>query len=144
MFSKACEYGLRALLYIAEQSVAKNKVGVLSISEAINSPQAFTGKILQQLAKEDIVTSIKGPYGGYLIKNDKLETVTLSQIVEVLDGDAIYTGCALGLKTCDAESPCPLHFKFVKIREDLRELLETTTLAMLVDDMDKAELFLKR
>ena len=61
MFSKSCEYGLRAIIYIAQQTNQNNKVSLMTISEEINSPQAFTAKILQQLTRNNIVKSIKLP-----------------------------------------------------------------------------------
>ena len=128
MFSKSCEYGLRATIYIAQQSNLDQKVGLKHIAKAVNSPEAFTAKILQSLTKNNIVTSIKGPYGGFVIEHIKLKKITLSDIVKVLDGDTIYTGCGLGLEQCDANSPCPLHYKFVEIRESLKKMLEDNTL----------------
>ncbi len=143
MFSKSCEYGLRAVIFIAQQTTQNNKVSLSTISEEINSPQAFTAKILQQLTRNDIVKSIKGPYGGFTIEKEKMST-KLSEVVSVLDGDSIYTGCGLGLKQCDANSPCPLHFKFVEIRDSLRNMLENTSLKSVADDMNADLTILKR
>jgi Rrf2 family iron-sulfur cluster assembly transcriptional regulator len=144
MFSKSCEYGLRAIIYIAQQTEQNNKVSLTTISEAIDSPQAFTAKILQQLTKNNVVSSIKGPYGGFVIEEGKMKTVTLSEVVKILDGDSIYTGCGLGLSQCNEANPCPLHFKFIAIREQLKEMLENTSLEMLVTDMNTQDLYLKR
>ncbi|MDC1161992.1 Rrf2 family transcriptional regulator [Tenacibaculum sp.] len=145
MFSKSCEYGLRAAIYIAEQSSSKNKVGLKAIASAINSPEPFTGKILQVLTKNGIVTSIKGPYGGFVIEESSLEKITLGDIVTVLDGDKIYTGCGLGLKQCDENSPCPLHYKFVEIRDGLKKMLEENTLHDILYTEEKKNIFwLKR
>ena len=144
MFSKSCEYGLRAIIYIAEQTALGNKVSLARISIAVNSPQAFTAKVLQQLTRNKIVKSIKGPYGGFMIEIDKMETIKLSNVVNLFDGEAIYTGCGLGLNKCNEDSPCPLHFKFVEIRNQLKLMLETTTLSMLVDEMNTDIFFLKR
>ena len=144
MFSKSCEYGLRSIIYIAQQSAQDIKVSLPIISEAINSPQAFTAKILQQLTRNNVIKSIKGPYGGFVIESDLIDTIKLSEVVKVLDGDSIYTGCGLGLNKCNANSPCPLHFKFVEIRNDLKKMLETTTLRMMVDDMNTDIFYFKR
>ncbi|WP_422090470.1 RrF2 family transcriptional regulator [Tenacibaculum ovolyticum] len=144
MFSKSCEYGLRAVIYIAQQSAQDIKVSLSTISEAINSPQAFTAKVLQQLTRNNIVKSIKGPYGGFIIENGKMETIKLSDVVKVLDGDAIYTSCGLGLSECNAKSPCPLHYQFVEVRNKLKSMLNNTTLLMLVNDMNIDTFFLKR
>ena len=144
MFSKSCEYGLRAIIYIAQQSSQDIKVSLTTISEAINSPQAFTAKILQQLTRNNFVTSIKGPYGGFFVESKHLETIKLSDIVRILDGESIYTSCGLGLDKCNETSPCPLHFKFVEVRDKLKNMLETTTLSMLADDMNTDIFYLKR
>lgn len=137
MFSKSCEYGLRSVLYIAQQSALGNKVGVKEISEAIHSPEAFTGKILQKLVKSEIVTSIKGRWGGFLIDEKTAKNTSISKIVEAIDGNEIYTGCGLGLTKCDAENPCPLHDKFLAIRNDLKQMLEQNTVFDLATSKDK-------
>jgi len=98
---------------------------------------------LQQLTRCGIVKSIKGPYGGFMIEEEKMYT-KLSEVVRILDGDAIYTGCGLGLKQCDASSPCPLHFKFVEIRDGLRNMLEKNTLKSIAEEMNIDFTILKR
>lgn len=144
MFSKSCEYGLRAIIYIAQQTNKNNKVSLTTISQEINSPQAFTAKILQQLTRNNIVKSVKGPYGGFTIESDKMQT-QISDVVFLFDGDNIYNGCGLGLKQCDANSPCPMHHKFVEIRDDLKKMLESTTLELLIDEMKNNDVvWLKR
>lgn len=144
MFSKACEYGLRAVIYIAHQSASNQRVGVADIAENIGSPRAFTGKILQQLTRGNIVNSLKGPNGGFEIDNDDLKNIRLGDVVALLDGDELFTGCALGLDKCDSENPCPVHHKFVKIRNDLKAMMDTTTLAVLTERGNKDLDWLKR
>lgn len=144
MFSNSCEYGLRAIIFIAQQTMQNKKVSLSTISEEISSPHAFTAKILQKLTRNNIVKSIKGPYGGFEIEKEKLNTITLSNVVVLFDGDAIYTRCGLGLAQCDEDSPCPMHHKFIEIREGLKNMLENTTLLGLLHDLDSDLLQLKR
>jgi len=144
MFSNSCEYGLRAIIFIAQQTTQNHKVSLSTISEEINSPQAFTAKILQKLTRNNIVKSIKGPYGGFEIEKDKLEAITLRDVVDIFDGETIYTRCGLGLTQCNENSPCPVHHKFVKIREELKNMLENTTLLGLLHDLNSNLLLLKR
>lgn len=144
MFSKSCEYALRAIIYITQQSEMGKMVNLTMISEEIDSPVAFTAKILQQLTKNKIVKSSKGPKGGFEIEKKHLNSTSLSLIVQIFDGDKLYKGCGLGLSNCDAANPCPLHFKFVEIREQLKEMLEHNTISSLVHDMDSELLWLKR
>jgi Rrf2 family protein len=144
MFSKACEYGIRATLYIAQNSAANNRVSLKEISEKISSPEAFTAKILQQLARNGIIISYKGPNGGFQINEASLQNIYLNQIVDAIDGDAIYNGCGLGLKECNANEPCPLHDQFMTIRNNLKQMLESTSIGQLTEGLIEGITCLKR
>jgi len=144
MFSKACQYGIKASVYIASQSAIGVRTSLKDIAYNINSPEAFTAKILHQLAKKDILQSLKGPTGGFEIPEGSAETIKLSNIVSAIDGDSIYMGCALGFDHCDARQPCPMHDKFVDIRNNLKEMLENTSLLELANGVDVGLSFLKR
>lgn len=145
MFSKACEYGIKATLYIAQQALStEQKIGVKDIAKEINSPEAFTAKIMQTLSRDKIVYSMKGPSGGFFIPKDELGSIKLSSIVKAIDGDDIYRGCGLGLEQCSETEPCPLHDKFKLIRDELAKLLTETTLLELANGLDLGLTFLKR
>ena len=143
MFSKACEYGIKATIFIAKNSYEGRRVNPKEISKEIDSPQAFTAKILQALVRHKVINSVKGAYGGFEINKDAIPNIKLSQIVNAIDGDAIYKGCGLGLETCDENHPCPVHDKFVEIRGGLRSMLETTTLEELALNLKNGNAFLK-
>ncbi|MGJ8738835.1 RrF2 family transcriptional regulator [Zobellia laminariae] len=128
MFSKACEYGIRASTYIALKSLEGTRVSLKEIAEKIDSPVAFTAKVLQQLSKNHIVDSVKGASGGFQITKANINQIKLAQIVFAIDGNNVYEGCGLGLKKCNANEPCPVHDKFVQIRSDLKNMLENTSL----------------
>lgn len=142
MFSKACEYAIRATLFIARDSKKGERTGLKKIAEEINSPEAFTAKILQKLVQQNIIESAKGPQGGFFINPEDQEKV-LADIVKAIDGDSIMTGCAIGLEKCSEEHPCPLHFYFTEIRSDLKYMLETTTIRELSSRLDSGLGFLK-
>lgn len=144
MFSKACEYGIRATLYVALKSLDNERVSLKDIAKKIDSPEAFTAKILQQLARNNIIDSVKGPSGGFQIEKDKIDSIKLIKIVSTIDGDAIFNGCGLGLKQCDEQFPCPVHNKFKKIRNDLKGMLENTSIYELASGLDVGLTYLKR
>ena len=144
MFSKACEYGIRAAIYIAGQSMQDKRVSLRDISSEIDSPVAFTAKILQLLAKNKILKSIKGPNGGFEIPKEEMDKINLAQIVSAIDGDFIFNGCGLGLKVCSEEYPCPVHDKFKSVRDELKEMLENTTIYELSLGLKEGITYLKR
>ncbi|MCC6182885.1 MAG: Rrf2 family transcriptional regulator [Bacteroidia bacterium] len=144
MFSKACKYAIRSTIYIAEQTSSGKRVGIKEIVKAIDSPEAFTAKILQQLSKAQIIESVKGPAGGFVINERKLKKLKLSEVVEAIDGDSIYKDCGLGFKVCSEKTPCPMHHKFKGIRNELKEMLENTCVIELSQSLEKGLSFLNR
>lgn len=141
MFSKACEYAIRATLYVALQSKNGIRPRLEEIAKAVDSPIAFTAKIMQKLAKSSVIESKKGPTGGFFIASSS--KTKLIDIVRAIDGDIIYNGCALGLAVCSETNPCPLHKDFVIIRSNLKEMLTNTEIMSLVGKLESEHTFLK-
>ena len=143
MFSKACEYAIRSAVFISVSSLKGMRVGFKEIAKETDAPEAFVAKILQKLVKGGIIESVRGAGGGFEIPVDRLEQIKLCEIVQVIDGDTIYKGCGLGLAQCSETHPCPVHFKFKAIRNELKEMLETTTLKELAQGTKSGYTFLK-
>lgn len=143
MFSKACEYGIKASIYIARESIGGNRVNLKQISNSISSPEAYTAKILQQLVKDGVITSVKGKMGGFEMDASALSDIKLVHIIKAIDGDGLYHSCILGLAECDANKPCALHKRIFMIRKDLQKMLEKTSMNDLIDDIDNGLAFLK-
>lgn len=127
MFSKACEYAIRATLRIAEMTAGDERATVKDVAESTGSPEAFTAKVLQKLVRDGHLGSMKGPGGGFTLTEARAKKLKLAAIVKSIDGDDVYTGCALGLHQCNDKKPCPLHEQFTDVRDRLRQLLESTT-----------------
>lgn len=143
MFSKACEYAIRSCIFIATQSMVGKRVNIKEISSEIDSPVAFTAKIMQELVRNKIVTSLKGPTGGFMIDGDQMASIKLRHIVFAIDGDKIYTACSLGMKECSEKQPCPVHNQYKYIKNGIKEMLETTDLKQLCSGLRNGETFLK-
>lgn len=142
MFSKACKYAINAMIYISTLPDGSERAGLKEISKAINSPEAFTAKVLQFLVRENLLSSVKGPNGGFEIHEIGRKT-QLYQIVQVIDGDQIFTGCALGLERCSEDHPCAVHNKFKAIREHLAGMMMTTSLEDMAKGIQDGISFLK-
>lgn len=127
LLSRACEYGLRAAIYVARDA-RRAFVPIREISAELDIPFHFLTKVLQQLNEAGIVESFRGPKGGVRLAHSGAK-ITLKQVVIAIDGPALFTECVLGLPGCGDHVPCPLHGDWSKVREHLSHLLDTTTLA---------------
>ncbi|MEX0648978.1 MAG: Rrf2 family transcriptional regulator [Balneolaceae bacterium] len=134
MLSASCHYALQAMFYIALHSTDNENVELSEIAEKQNIPKHFLSKILQLLVKHKLLTSMKGPNGGFsLIKPP--EQVTLIEIIEAIDGLDIFTQCGLSYRPCDDNNPCQIHKEYKKIREKGYQLFNTKTLAGFTEDL---------
>ncbi len=143
MFSKTCEYAIRAVLFIAQKSKDGNKVSIKEIAKGINSPEYFIAKILQDLSRKKMIQSAKGPNGGFYLNKQSLK-YSLADVVKTIDGDAIFSGCGLGLEHCSEARPCPIHNKFKKIRKELYDMLRSARLGEFNERLEKSLLHLRR
>lgn len=108
MISNSSKYAIKAVLYLALNSNENKRVMVKHMANPINVPQAYLAKLLQELSREHIISSVKGPKGGfYLSEADRLHS--LMDIVSVIDGEKRLQACVLSLEKCNEEKPCPLH-----------------------------------
>jgi Rrf2 family protein len=134
MLSNSCRYGIRAIIYLAGKD-PEHKTGIKQIGADLELPTPFLGKILQQLAKQKILKSMKGPNGGFSILKDPRE-ISIYDIVIAIDGEANFTDCIMHNGPCRCidrtKKPCPIHDDYAKTRTELVELFKTRTVYDLV------------
>jgi len=131
IFSKKCEYGLQAVLYLA----AKQNVEVVpaeEIAKKLTIPKEFVSKILQSLAESGLVYSKKGKFGGFALAKDQ-KSIRLIDIVAAIDGLGMFNSCVLGFPNCSPQHPCPLHDKWGALRTNAYNMLTDQTLDQLRD-----------
>lgn len=139
MFSKSCKYAIRAILYLAVKAREGQKVGVQEIAEELEVPKHFLAKILQQLSRNHLIASIKGPNGGFYLSEENREA-NLIKVVECIDGPEIFSSCLLGLPVCSSENPCPLHVQAFAYREGLLYQIKHQTIEELANRIERERL----
>lgn len=139
MFSKACKYGIRAVLFLALNTSETLKMGVKEIAGELKVPQHFLAKILQQLSKYNLISSVKGPNGGFFLSEENLES-SLDKVIECIDGPEVFSSCILGLPVCSSENPCPLHIQAFAYREGLYYQLKHQPIREIAQKIEKENL----
>jgi len=142
MFSKSCEYAIKAMIFLAQKSKDEMRVGLKEIARGTDAPEHFIAKIMQDLSRKKLVHSVKGPNGGFYMDSRDL-TNSIADIVKAIDGDNLYKDCVLGLKACSEKNPCPVHFEFKEIKKNLIKMIENNTIAGFNEKLDTGEYFLK-
>ena len=134
MFSKSCEYAIRAVLYLAIHSSFVDKLSIKAVAKKLEIPSHFLGKLLQPLVHNGVISSMKGKNGGFYVSEDQQQK-TLMDIVVMFDGRKPFNRCTLGLTTCSDEKPCPIHTEIKPYKSHLENIITTKTIAELASDV---------
>ena len=127
IFSKSFGYALRGVLYITFRQDELHYVSVEEIATSLAVPKHFMGKILKRLAKEKILTSAKGPRGGFAV-NDHTPLVSLMRLAEITSDLDVLRTCVLHFKECNGQNPCPLHGRMESLRDTLEQIMTNTSI----------------
>ena len=137
IFSRQCEYALQAVSYLALQPSGK-LVSIKELTERLNIPYHFLGKILQDLAQKDILFSRKGHDGGFALARPS-EKMTLYKIIEAIDGVDFKHQCVMGFSECSSKHPCAVHTQWEKSRNEMYELLSKKSIAEMALEIHRPE-----
>lgn len=143
MFSKTCEYAIRAMIFIAQKTNEGDRIGIREIAKGIDSPEHFIAKILQELSRKGLVQSAKGPNGGFYLDTHSMKQ-SLADVVRAVDGDKVFQGCGLGLRQCSETHPCPIHHEFKRVRKQLFQMLEKAKVGTFTEALETSLAYLRR
>lgn len=141
MFSNSVIYAINAVLYLAIYTKGSEMIQARDISEAISVPKAYTAKLLQDLVRQNIISSTRGPKGGFYLTEENRK-IPIIKIVEMIDGEDIFKACILGLSHCNEAKPCPLHEKVSPYRWSLLTSLEYNTIQDFADEIIQSKSYL--
>ena len=130
MLSSTSDYALRAVLFLARQE-GKGVRRADEIADATAAPRNYMAKTLNVLVKAGIVTSARGPQGGFALASEPA-TITLAHVIDCFDEPRPHTRCLLGANACDPAHPCDAHRRWTAITSARRAPLATTTIADLL------------
>jgi len=142
MLSNTCKYALRALIYLGKYADEGKKIGIRKITDDLKISSPFLGKILQNLVKQKLLLSTKGPNGGFCLAKAP-DKISLWDIVTNVDGTEFFTNCLISLEPCVSNDPsaslCPIHNKYDQLRKHVCSFYRETTLKDISEDIKKFE-----
>lgn len=117
--SKLTDYGILVMSHLAgtpEAVVCANE-----LAEELKLPVPTVSKILKSLTQNGLLSSQRGPTGGYMLKKAP-DQITLMEIVEALEGPLVLTECNAKNSECAIESECSLRNQWLSINQFIYDL----------------------
>lgn len=134
IYSRASEYAIRAFIRLA-QAQPGEFILAREIAAQSGVPAHFLAKILQQLARQGMLRSSKGPAGGFRLRLDPAR-ISLLRIVAALDGLEDFERCIGGRAECNDRADCGMHDSWKALRSRIMEFLEGTSIADLAKALE--------
>lgn len=129
LISRTGQYAIQALVYIGLQGVG-SFTNVLDLARNLGVPAPYLAKVLQELGRHGLVTSIRGRSGGFGL-GIAAEQINLLQVLSLVEGEKFHHECLLGLKECGDDVACPMHIEWKPIKADILAVLESQNIALL-------------
>lgn len=129
LVSQTVEYALRAVLHIARDPDGVS-VRVGDIADALDVPRNYLSKTLHRLARARILTSSRGPTGGFQLARSP-EKITLAEVAAPFSPMG-ERACLLGQPACGDDRPCAAHSRWKLVAEQAEEFFNHTTIADLL------------
>jgi len=126
MLQTSTKYGLKALLWLAQDSENSEFVRVRDLSKEIKVPGPYLSKVIKQLAESGILETRRGAFGGVRLRDS---SQSLYSACVALQDPICMSACFLSNQACQVKSPCPFHEKWGHIRKHLIDFLQSTTFA---------------
>lgn len=125
LFTKASEYALLSLIYIAKSEEPQD---VDTMSNVLEIPKSFLAKILQALAKDSLLKSYKGAKGGFLLIKHPRE-YTLKEIINSVEKKSINVfECSNGICPSQKGDNCNIMPVLVNLQNKIDEFLVSISL----------------
>lgn len=125
--TKKFEYGLLAIQHVAALPPDAT-VTAKQIASDLGVSYELIAKVLQLMAKADLLQSVQGVRGGYRL-NRPASHITLSQVAEAIEGKIQLIECDGGEVNCDGVLVCAIKKPLTKIQTKFRQIFNEATLA---------------
>lgn len=127
MLSNSVKYAIKAVLFLAINSNEEKRILVKDVARSIKVPRPYIAKLLQELSRQNIISSKRGPQGGFYLSETNLKE-SLMKIVVAIDGEKRLHSCILELEKCNLDAPCPMHHIVYPTKSKFIEYLSSETI----------------
>lgn len=126
-------YAVTAMLDVAIHA-ASGPVPLADISERQGISLSYLEQLFSRLRKHGLVTSVRGPGGGYRLGRCSAE-IPVSDVISAVDESVDATKC-MGQGNCQGGHKCLTHNLWENLSDRIEEFLKNITLSELVEQKD--------
>jgi Rrf2 family protein len=130
VLNQSADYALRAVMFMA-QGDGKRSCSATVIAKALGVPRNYLGKILHALTHAGVLTSVRGPQGGFRLARAARQ-LTLADVVAPFQRLPGRRTCLLGNRACNAAAPCAAHHNWQHVADQVTTFFRTTTIARML------------
>ena len=127
MISQTSRYAIRAMVWMAKQPLG-TAFTAKALAESTGVSADYLAKILRRLVVAGLLTSRRGPGGGFILAKPPADVRFLDVLLAV-DQMQDDRECAFGWGQCDADLPCPIHTPWAELQATIHSWAERHTLA---------------
>jgi Rrf2 family protein len=132
VLTRTADYALRAILVLARRGIGR-PLAADAIAEITGTPRNYTSKTLHTLARAGLLTSTRGPSGGFALALAP-DAISVAEIASVFAEVRSAPRCLLGSRACNPAQPCTAHHHWMRLTNDAFAPLARTTVADLLAD----------
>ena len=126
--SRSLDFALRVLMYLA---MKKEVVSMPQISRAMGVPYHNLTKLVQRMARAELIRTLKGKSGGVCLLKAP-EDITIRNVIDVIDGPTRLVECLMDERVCGMVCSCKLRNKFTEIQDGINNILDGVNIKELI------------
>ena len=126
--SRKVDYALRAVIHLASDEHRGRACSVAEIAERERIPKQFLEKIIRDLIRRSLVTSRRGPHGGYVLAR-AAEDLTFRDVIEAVEGPISLNICVGEHAECFLMGACGMNRVWAEGQRRVMDLFQNTTIA---------------
>ncbi len=132
LLTKHTDYALRALIMLADHP--DTFLSARRIADEQEIPYQFLRGLLQELARDGMILSREGAYGGVKLNRDP-ESISVREVIELFQGRVELSECMFRKQLCSNRSKCVLRHQILRIEGIVSREFDRVTIASLLDDL---------
>lgn len=136
--SKKADYGLIAVKHLAMHR-EQHACSANEIADEYGISSTLMAKVLQKLARQNLVAAKHGSSGGYQLSK-KPDQISALEVITAIDGPVLITSCVTSHGNCDATSKCSVREPLRRVNESILNVLGTVTIAQMSEESNEQAL----